>query len=64
VGLRIEVDRGRCMGSGECSYHAPGTFDLDDELKSVVIDPDGDPPEKIRLAADSCPTRAIEVHEA
>jgi ferredoxin len=63
VGLRIEVDRGRCMGSGECSYHAPSTFDLDDELKSTVVDAAGDPPEKVRLAADSCPTRAITVVE-
>jgi ferredoxin len=63
VGLRIEVDRQRCMGSGECSYHAPATFDLDDELKAVVLDPDGDPPAKVRVAVDACPTNAIRVLE-
>jgi ferredoxin len=61
VGLRIEVDRERCMGSGECTYHAPATFDLDGDLKAVVVDAEGDPPEKVRLAADSCPTRALRV---
>ncbi len=61
MGLRIEVDRERCMGSGECTYHAPATFDLDGELKATVVDPDGDPPEKVRLAVDSCPTRALKV---
>ena len=64
VPLRIEIDRARCMGSGECSYHAPATFDIDDEMKVVVLDPDGDPEAKIRLAVESCPTNALRVHEA
>jgi ferredoxin len=38
---RIVVDRDRCIGSGNCSFYAPSTFDLDDEMKSVVIDPGG-----------------------
>ena len=57
--MRIEINRDRCLGSGSCSFYAPATFDLDDELKVVVIDPDGDPPERVRLAAESCPSNAI-----
>jgi ferredoxin len=51
------------MGSGNCAFLAPATFDVDDELKAVVLDPDGDPPEKVLMAADGCPTNAITVNE-
>ena len=32
MALSIKVDRERCMGSGNCAFHAPNTFDLDDEF--------------------------------
>ena len=51
---RIVVDRDRCIGSGNCSFYAPGTFDLDDELKSVVIDPAGDDPADVHAWSRSC----------
>jgi ferredoxin len=57
----IHVDRNLCMGSGQCVWYAPNTFDQDDETIAVVIDPDGDPAEKIQTAVDSCPTRAISI---
>jgi ferredoxin len=56
---RIVVDRDRCIGSGNCSFYAPNTFDLDDELKSVVVDPDGDDPADVRAAVEGCPVNAI-----
>ena len=59
MGLRIEVDRERCMGSGNCAFHAPATFDLDDDLKAIVLDPDGDPVAKVHLAVEACPTNAL-----
>jgi ferredoxin len=59
--VRITIDRERCMGSGNCSFWAPATFDLDDELKAIVVDPGGDADEKIRSAAEACPTHAIAV---
>ena len=61
--LIIVVDRERCMGSGVCSFHAPNTFDLDDECKSFVVGVN-DPEESIRNAVESCPQRAISVAEA
>jgi ferredoxin len=61
VGLDISVDRDTCMGSGNCSFHAPATFDLDDAMKAVVLDAAGDPDDAILRAADGCPTRAITV---
>ena len=64
MGLRIEVDRERCMGSGNCSFHAPATFDLDGDLKAVVLDPDGDPVDKVQLAVEACPTAALRADES
>ena len=53
------VDRDRCIGSGMCSVYAPATFSQDAEAKVVVLDPQGDDPEAIRTAVESCPTRAL-----
>jgi ferredoxin len=64
VGLEISIDRDACMGSGNCSFWAPGVFDLDDDGIAVVVDADAAPAEKIHLAAQGCPTRAIAVSEA
>jgi ferredoxin len=61
VSLRIEIDRDACMGSGNCSFWAPGVFDLDDDGVAIVVDPDAGPEEKVVLAAQGCPTQAIKV---
>jgi ferredoxin len=61
VALEIRIDRDTCMGSGNCSFWAPHTFDLDEDGVAVVIDPAGDPEDKIILAAQGCPTQAIRV---
>jgi ferredoxin len=55
----IEVDRDLCFGFGDCVDSAPGVFDLDDENKSIVIDPDGGDRDEIMLAAQDCPVDAI-----
>ena len=57
----IRVDRDLCMGSGQCCWYAPHTFDQDDETIAVVTDPQGDPAEAIQMAVISCPTRAISI---
>jgi ferredoxin len=61
VTLRIEIDPEKCMGSGNCSFWAPATFDLGDDGIAYVTNPEGDPEEKILLAAQGCPTQAISV---
>ncbi len=63
MALKIAIDREACMGSGNCSFYAPATFDLDDDMKAIVIDPTGDTEAKVRLAAEGCPTQAIRVSE-
>jgi len=35
------------------------TFELDSENKAVVLEGEGDPPDVVKLAAESCPTKAI-----
>ena len=57
----IRVDRTLCMGSAQCSWYAPNTFDQDDETIAIVIDQQGDPAEAIQTAIDSCPTRALSI---
>ena len=59
--LEIRIDREKCMGSGNCSFWAPATFDLDDEGIATVIDAEGDADEKIILAAQGCPTQSISI---
>jgi ferredoxin len=61
VALSIEINREVCMGSGNCSFWAPGVFDLDDDGIAIVIDPAGEPEEKVVLAGQGCPTQAIAV---
>jgi ferredoxin len=61
MAVEIRIDREKCMGSGNCSFWAPATFDLDDEGIATVVDAEGDPDEKIILAAQGCPTQSISV---
>ena len=57
--VEVTVDRGLCIGSGDCVDTAPDVFQLDDEDKAVVVDPDGAPLDDILAAAGGCPVSAI-----
>jgi ferredoxin len=59
VALEINIDREKCMGSGNCSFWAEGVFDLDDDGIAIVVDATASPDEKIILAMQGCPTQAI-----
>ena len=48
--LDVKVDWDRCMGSGNCVFWAPGTFDLSE---------DGTDEARLRIAAEGCPVGAI-----
>ena len=61
TGVEIEIDRELCMGSGNCSFWAPGVFDLDEAGIAIVVDPCAQPEDKVVLAAQGCPTQAIRV---
>ncbi len=57
--IEIVVDRGLCIGSGDCVDTSPNVFELDSEDKARVIDPDGDPADLVVDAAMNCPVTAI-----
>jgi ferredoxin len=57
--IRIEVDRGLCIGSGDCVETAPAVFELDSEDKARVIDADGADTDTVVEAAGNCPVTAI-----
>jgi ferredoxin len=57
--LDIRIDWDRCMGSGNCLFWAPATFDLSDDGHAVVIDPAGTDEARVRIAAQGCPVGAI-----
>lgn len=58
--IEVTVDRDACSGSGNCLFHAPNTFDMDDDCKVVLLDTRDDDV-AIRNAAEGCPTRAIRI---
>jgi ferredoxin len=57
--IEITVDRALCIGSGDCVDTAPDVFQLDDEDKATVVDPDGAPVDDVIAAAGNCPVAAI-----
>ena len=59
VAVEIVIDREACMGSGNCSFWAPGVFELDEQGIAYVVDREAATEEKVELAAQGCPTRAI-----
>ncbi len=66
MALEITIDRDLCMGSGNCSFWAPGVFDLDDDGVAVVVDAGAlgaglESEGKVILAAQGCPTQAISI---
>ena len=60
---KIEIDRDLCIGAASCVALAMKTFALDSENKAVLLEGEGDVPEMIRLAAESCPTKAIILYD-
>lgn len=61
--MKVKVDREACIGAASCVGVAPGVFQLDDEYKAVVIDPEGADEEDIRRAVEACPVQAISIEE-
>jgi ferredoxin len=49
------------MGSGNCTFAAPGVFELDDDSVARIVDPGASPEEAVLTAARQCPAHAITV---
>lgn len=58
---QVKVINEDCIGAASCVAIAQDTFKLNDENIAEVIDQDGNVDEEKLLAAQSCPTAAVEV---
>jgi ferredoxin len=56
---KIVIDRDLCIGAASCIAVTGATFELDNENKVIVIDPNAVDDETLVMAAESCPTKAI-----
>ena len=59
--MNVAIDAARCSGSGNCAYWAPGVFDVGDEGVAVLLSDPAEHADKVRLAAQHCPTAAITI---
>jgi ferredoxin len=60
---KIVIDRDLCIGAATCVTIAPGTFQMDDENKAILVDLKGNDAETVLMAAESCPTKAIFLYD-
>ena len=63
---QVKVIAGKCIGAASCAAVAAMTFrlsNLNDKQLAEIIDQDGNVDEEKLLAAQSCPTSAIEVYD-
>ena len=56
---KIVIDRDLCIGAASCIAVSSAVYELDNENKVVVIDPNAIDDETLILSAESCPTKAI-----
>ena len=61
--MKLEIDRQRCIGVGNCVAIAPTVFKLDSENKAIVLDPSSADEQTVLEAAESCPENAITVED-
>lgn len=57
----VKVNKDKCIGCGACTAIAPEIFDFDDDGLAKVIKNEVN--EDVKIAAESCPTEAIEIKE-
>jgi ferredoxin len=58
-GLRVRIDRGRCVCSETCAGLAPQTFETDEQGLVRLLDGGSDPQSAVRTAVAACPVQAI-----
>lgn len=61
--MKVKIDRELCTGVSNCVAIAPTVFELDDQNKAVVLDPDSVDEETLLEAAENCPENAIIVED-
>lgn len=63
--MRPEIDESLCIGDGICVDICPECFEMRDDNLAHVINENPGPEleDRLREAADACPTSAITLHE-
>ncbi|MEI6842956.1 MAG: ferredoxin [bacterium] len=56
---KIIIDRDLCIGAASCIAVSSAVYELDNENKVVVLDPNAIDDETLIMSAESCPTKAI-----
>ena len=60
--MSVKVIIDKCIGCGLCTSICPNVFELgDDGIAHAKADGDKKYPKEVKEAADSCPTKAIEI---
>jgi ferredoxin len=65
--MKIQIDRERCRGAGQCALNAPELFDQSEDDGTVIVLNEEPPPElqaSARLAAALCPNSVIRTTES
>jgi len=65
MGLRVIIDRRRCIGAGTCLVLAPSAFHWrqGDFLKPELLDANTVDDDTLREVAAACPTQAIVIED-
>ena len=64
MSARIEARRATCIGSGQCVFAAPDTFDQDDDGIVLVLHESPESQEELaaaRQAVQICPSRSLSI---
>ncbi len=61
MSVRVSIDPGRCVGSGDCALTAPEAFEVDEDTAQARVLPGVGvtDPGVLQRAAYACPTGAI-----
>ena len=64
--MRVTVDLDMCASTGGCAQTCPEVFEIRDDgyLYILIEEPPVDLHDRVRDAADLCPTAAIELTES
>lgn len=61
--MKIVVDLEKCQGYGNCVIAVPEVFDLSDQGKVVILDPDPSDVASLRQGVRECPAHALGLEE-
>jgi ferredoxin len=59
--MRVAIDEDLCVGTGQCELICPEVFRVDLVSHVLVESPPAELHDRVREAADNCPTEAIRV---